>query len=373
MRGFAKLALGAIALSIAALSAAAAPPVPPADLVRAEDEVAGPDGSRLEVLWIRPKGDGPFPLAVISHGLPRRLGREASWRPQMFDAVATEFARRGWAAAVVMRPGFGRSSGRFREGYGGCEDADFVGAGQATADSFEMAAAALSRAAFVDPSTILGVGQSAGGFGVLAFSTRAVPGLRAVVNFVGGRGSRSANVVCAQPQLTAAFAAFGAASRVPSLWIYADGDTYFEPDLARSFHGAFTGAGGDATFVFLRDIPGDGHDVIHRKGVAAWRGPLDDFLRTHALPTWDALPVGPVYPDLPMPAGLSERAAARWPDFVHGELSKAFAVSASAGSFGWATGRRSPEDAARQALDFCNAGKADERQCSVIAVDDDLQ
>ena len=274
MRRFARLALGAIALSIAALSAAAAPPVAPADLVRAADEVAGPDGSRLEVLWVRPQGDGPFPLAVISHGLPRRLGREASWRPQMFDAVATEFARRGWAAAVVMRPGFGRSSGRFREGYGGCDDPDFAGAGQATADSFEMAAAALSRAPFVDASTILGVGQSAGGFGVLAFSTRAVPGLRAVVNFVGGRGSRAADEVCAQPQLTAAFATFG---------------------------------------------------------------------------------------------------AARWPDFVHGELSKAFAVSMSAGSFGWATGRRSPEDAVRQALDFCNAGKADERQCSVVAVDDVLQ
>jgi len=364
MRRFARLALGAIALSIAALSAAAAPPVAPADLVRAADEVAGPDGSRLEVLWVRPQGDGPFPLAVISHGLPRRLGREASWRPQMFDAVATEFARRGWAAAVVMRPGFGRSSGRFREGYGGCDDPDFAGAGQATADSFEMAAAALSRAPFVDASTILGVGQSAGGFGVLAFSTRAVPGLRAVVNFVGGRGSRAADEVCAQPQLTAAFATFGAASRVPSLWIYADGDTYFEPDLARSFHGAFTGAGGGLDV----RVPARHPRRRPRRHPPQGRGGVARAARR--------LPARPRPADMGCAAGR-----ARLPRPADAGGPPGARRRALAGLRPWRTVEglrrqhvgRWPEDAVRQALDFCNAGKADERQCSVVAVDDVLQ
>ena len=51
----------------------------------------------LETLTVTPPGAGPFPLAVVSHGVPTRGGRDA-WRNLRIRSllpVAEDFARRG--------------------------------------------------------------------------------------------------------------------------------------------------------------------------------------------------------------------------------------------------------------------------------------
>jgi hypothetical protein len=82
---------------ILALALAATRPAAAQEYTREELRIpmpsAGPRG--LEALLIRPAGNGPYPLALISHGAPR----DGSTRPAMsantLHRQGIEFARRG--------------------------------------------------------------------------------------------------------------------------------------------------------------------------------------------------------------------------------------------------------------------------------------
>ncbi|MGH6754039.1 MAG: alpha/beta hydrolase family protein, partial [Bradyrhizobium sp.] len=74
---------------------------------------AGPAG--LEAMLVRPSGSGRYPLALISHGTPRDPAGRATMSPYGTYRQAIEFARRGFAALVVMRRGYGDSGGRYAE------------------------------------------------------------------------------------------------------------------------------------------------------------------------------------------------------------------------------------------------------------------
>jgi dienelactone hydrolase len=238
-----------------------------------------------EVMWVRPMGDGPFPLAVISHGAPRNTSDNSyhGMRPHVYYSIAEDMARRGWASAIFMRRGYGASSGRPSEGYGGCSHADFIHAGFQTAMDFSNAISVLSKSKFVDPRMIIAIGHSAGGFGVLALSGQEIPGLRAVINFGGGRASISQNFVCERENLLDAFREFGVHSRMPSLWVYAINDQFFDPGLAQEFFGVFSERSSLGWLNIIADVPGDGHAAIQSKGRKIWRPILDKFLDNNQL------------------------------------------------------------------------------------------
>ena len=65
----------------------------------------------LEALIVRPAGTGRYPLALLSHGSPRTPADRPNMTPLSMLPQAIEFARRGWAAVVIMRRGYGGSSG----------------------------------------------------------------------------------------------------------------------------------------------------------------------------------------------------------------------------------------------------------------------
>jgi hypothetical protein len=68
----------------------------------------------LDALLVRPPGDGPFPLAVITHGTSRDVPLRQKVRPDWLVAEARSFARRGWSAAVVVPPRLRRFDRRLR-------------------------------------------------------------------------------------------------------------------------------------------------------------------------------------------------------------------------------------------------------------------
>src|SRR5258708_13025964 len=82
---------------------------------------AGPGG--LEALLIRPSGAQRYPLALISHGASSDAQERLEMSPYGFYRQASEFARPGFAALAVMRPGYALSRGSYTQAHGPCHSA----------------------------------------------------------------------------------------------------------------------------------------------------------------------------------------------------------------------------------------------------------
>jgi dienelactone hydrolase len=236
----------------------------------------------MRTLVFRPRGEGPFPLAVINHGSTQDAESRTSAPMQEFEALTAWFVRRGYAVAIPERPGHGRTGGPYLEDQGDCAEADYRRSGLATAASIEVAIAYLTAQPFVRKNDVIVVGQSAGGWGALALASQNPPGVRAVINFAGGRGGRSydqSNNNCAPDRLIAALRVFGQTARVPTLWIYTENDSYFPPDLSRRMAEEFGLAGGSVEYHLLPAFGTEGHVLAESRDTAHIWGPtLDAFL-----------------------------------------------------------------------------------------------
>lgn len=278
-----RAAVLAVLLVGIALQPAAAEPFHREDL-RIPMEAAGPLG--LEAMLLRPPGTRRYPLALISHGAPREAKRREEMSPYRSYRQALEFARRGFAALVFMRRSYGESGGRYAESSGPCDRRDYLRSARASASDLRAAIEAMAGRTDISTAGMIAVGVSAGGFASLALSADPPQGLAAVINFAGGRGSRADNDVCDEEALVRAFAMLGKTSRIPTLWIYAQNDKYFGPDLVRRMHAAFTGAGGRASFIDFPPHGEDGHALFSR-AIPLWTPLVDDFLRDQNLGTRD--------------------------------------------------------------------------------------
>ena len=124
--------------------------------------LAGPRG--LEALLVRPSKPGRYPLALIAHGSPRSIEEHPKMTPWAMLPQAIEFARRGWAAVVVMRRGYGNSGGDGTESYGPCANPNYVAGGTAGAADLKASIDFLANRPDIDRSRVISVGVSAGGF-----------------------------------------------------------------------------------------------------------------------------------------------------------------------------------------------------------------
>jgi dienelactone hydrolase len=231
----------------------------------------------IDVTVFRPEGKGPFPLAVINHGSPRVAADRRVDGRQRFEAQSLELARRGFIVAVPTRRGYGESGGEWAEGFGPCRDPRYFASGLESARDVRAAIAELKRDPDVDAGRVLLVGQSAGGWAVLATASQPLEGLVGVINFAGGRGSPRAGEVCNDARLVEDAGRYGATSRVPQLWLYAANDQYFSPDVVRRMHESFTRAGGKARLKQLPPFGDDGHTLFAR-GTSAWLPEVEPFL-----------------------------------------------------------------------------------------------
>ena len=137
----------------------------------------------------------------------------------------------------------------------------------------------------VTPGKAIVVGQSGGGWGAIAFSSLNPSSVRAIITFAAGRGGRvdgKPNNNCAPDKLVEETAAFGRTSRIPMLWIYAENDTYFGPELTKRMHEAFIAAGGKAEYHMLPPFESDGHFLIGSPdGIPLWSPLVSKFLDGH--------------------------------------------------------------------------------------------
>jgi dienelactone hydrolase len=310
---------------------------------------------RLKAIVVRPAASGRFPLVLISHGSPRRIAEAKKRDLDWADWIADDFARRGWAAATVLRRGYGASEGAVADSYGTCNEPDYRAAGLTSAQDIVQAVRYFQKQPYVDPTRVLLIGVSAGGFGSIAAASLAPAGLVAVVNFAGGRGSVSADVVCKPDELVEAYGDFGKRVRIPSLWIYSKNDHFFGPDLAQRMFAAFRNSGAPGELIIAPPYQRDGHNLIF--GQPIWRDSVYDFLKRNHLPF--------AAPTLPPPPQASAAMAQAFADYLATpNYEKAFVIGPG-GAYGWASGYNSADAALAAAKSQC------EQHCDVVyAIDD---
>jgi dienelactone hydrolase len=317
----------------------------------------------LEAFLIRPAAAGKYPLALISHGSPRNVDDRPSMTARSYRAIAVEFARRGFAALVVLRRGYGTSPGGLVDNYGSCAHPDYRGALAVAVADLQAAIAAMKSRSDVTTEDMIAVGHSAGGLATIGLAAQAPPGLAAAISFAGGRGSASANMVCCDSALVDTFREMGKTSRVPMLWVYAANDGFFGPSLAHRFRDAFTGSGGKLSFVDAPAYGKEGHYLFSSGAPADWTPYVDRFLREQHL----GQPVA-VTATLSPPPQLGDNGRHAFAEYLSRNPHRAFAVAPD-GSFGWRSRMATAADAEREAMAACATRS---KRCTLYAVDDRL-
>ena len=290
-----------LALWLAApLTAHTAPDVP-VDPALGESIVMVKNGrllpADLETTLFRPPGEGPFPVVLVNHGKESGNNRlQARYRPVV---AARQFLQRGWAVVVPMRQGFSNSGGRAVG-----EGCNIAGNGDAQADDIRAVVTWLATQPWADTERMLMVGQSHGGLTTLAYARQPHPGFKLFVNFAGGL--KWADGSCDWRQtLVDAFARYGAATRVPSLWFYGANDSYFPPEVIAPAHAAYVAAGGPAELVAYGAFGSDAHAMFNRAaGLPIWWPRVRERLDAAGLPT------RVVYPEFAASAAASRPDAA---------------------------------------------------------------
>jgi dienelactone hydrolase len=233
---------------------------------------------QLHARVCRPADAAPSTLVLINHGSPPN----AEERPKMLlgrcdQEAAQWFLTRGYVVAYVLRRGYGETGGRWAEDAGGCNSPDFVYAGLQTAVDIDAAIQALTELPFIKPDRAVVVGQSAGGWGAIAYDSAPHRKVAAFVVMAGGRGGHHNNRPrenCRPDLLARAAGQFGKTASTPMLWIYTTNDSYFAPPIAHALWHEFTAAGGKAEFEQPGNFGDDGHHLFFGAGGSRIWGPV---------------------------------------------------------------------------------------------------
>ena len=237
----------------------------------------------LEATLYRPSGPGPFPLVVLSHGTSRDPQQRLGGRVR-YDAQSWKFVSLGFAVVIPMRRGYGHSEGDYAEVEGLCANSNFYEAGLESARDLRATVEYVSALPGIDPQRLVLAGHSSGGFASLVLAGQGLPGVRGVINFGGGRGSTE-RLNCSPDKLIEACALAGRTTRVPTLWIYSQNDSYFPPRLAQEMSAAFRQAGGQVEFVMLPPFAEEGHYLFTDvRGLDRWTPAVNRFLNDLGFP-----------------------------------------------------------------------------------------
>jgi dienelactone hydrolase len=328
---------------------------------------AAPAG--LDALLVFADLPGKRPLVVMTHGSSRDPEDHRKVTPWSLLPQAIWFARRGFVVLVIVRRGYGSSGGEQDGAHTGrCPQTDYEQAARNAAEDLRIAIDYGSKLPEVDPTRALAVGISTGGMATVALTADAPRNLVAAINFAGGRGSQADHDVCNPDSLVSAYHDFGKHSRVPMLWIYAQNDKYFWPELAQRFDAAFRGAGGQDEFIQAPPNGDDGHHLFNR-GIEVWTPMVDSFLKAHDLMLLPAPLPEPTAPDIPPPTGLSEHGQQGFRTYLTLGPQKAFAMSAH--HYAFVAAQMTQEDAAKKALENCNKNaSASGESCRLVFAGD---
>lgn len=236
-----------------------------------------PSGEFILVRICRPSTDTPVGVAIVNHGSPENSASRPSMKPiECSTGVARYFLGKQLIVAFPLRRGYGETGGAWAESYGSCNRPNFVPAGLATAADIGSVVDYVRGLPYVRGDRIIVFGQSAGGWGTIAYASLNPDRILGFVNFSGGRGAN-----CQTERLIDAAGTYGKTARQPLLWLYTENDALFNPRLSGAMHEAFVKAGGQATYRLLPAWGKNGHGLFFgNNGSKVWAPIFDDYIKS---------------------------------------------------------------------------------------------
>lgn len=152
---------------------------------------------------------------------------------------------------------------------------------------------------------------------------------------------------------------FGKGNPTPTLWIYAENDPFFSPDLVGRMIAGYRSAGGNAELALLPPFGRDGHSLYKQEANTLLKPHIEDFLRSNRLPAMDDSALMLLLSKL----APEDRASAE--AYLQSVTEKAMAMSKESSSIYWYYGARSLKTARKQALSNCR--KATGKPCQLVA------
>lgn len=235
-------------------------------------------------LCLPPGLTGKARLVLINHGSPV----DASARLEMqLGGCSSEPARwflaRNFAVLFVLRRGYGATGGSWAENTGSCDRPDYVHGGLESSRDIETIIAYATALPQIRPDGAVVAGVSAGGWATLAYGAVSHPRVIALIDFAGGRGGHhkdQRNNNCAPEALADAAGFFGKTASTPMLWVYAENDTFFRPQIAAALYRSFSSQGGIADFHAMPPFGDEGHHLWGAPGGSAvWGSLVEDYLK----------------------------------------------------------------------------------------------
>ena len=327
---------------------------------------------QIAITTFRPAGDGPFPLAVMSHGRAVAEMRAQQGR-QRYEPLARYLVSKGFAVFVPTRLGYGDTYGQADpEDGGSCAAMQPESMSLAASDQVLATVAYARGLPWVDATRWVALGQSVGGMATVALAWRKPQGLVAAINFAGGAGGNPQTrpgKPCSPQSIEKLWRAHAREAEVDMLWLYWRNDLYWGEEWPQRWAKAWTDGGGRVEFHQLDAVGKDGHsgstiDMDHWVPIVEDHLARAGFGRTGLVARPAASGFAPVADVDKLPAGPNGRDAYA-SKFLAAKAPRAFAVGPG-GVFAWSVG----DWALGRALGLCQATRG--VLCKLYAVDDDV-
>ncbi len=234
----------------------------------------------IDVAVVRTDGAARRPFVLLLHGRSADAAERARLALPIYPANARYLAGRGFVVLIPLRIGYGISGGPDLEATGPCDDKHFTSGVSPAVEEARQVLAYANALPYVDRRHGIVMGESFGGLMAIAAAAAPWPGVAAAVSIAGGDGGDSLHRPdrpCGAERLSATFAAYGAANRVPTLWLYSANDRLWGGELPRAWYAAFVNAGGHGQFVQLPADKNNGHFIFNRNA-AAWHPAFERFI-----------------------------------------------------------------------------------------------
>jgi dienelactone hydrolase len=237
---------------------------------------------RIKVTIVRDDAKTNSPFLVLNHGRGATREINAARSVASFGANARYFVAKGFAVFMPLRVGYGETGGQDVEFSGKCDARNYPPVYEAAAAQTVKVIDYAKTLPYIDRANGLVIGQSFGGATAIAMAAKSMEGVRAAINFAGGGGGRPKTYPeqpCSVDRMTALFASYGAAAKIPTLWLYSENDKYWGAEIPRTWFDAFVARGGNGRFVKLPPYKDDGHPIF-TGNPGAWKPAFEDFLRS---------------------------------------------------------------------------------------------